>query len=79
MAPIGPKNGAVWRAHFLCQILWTIWLYYDKRGANEKKENRPPKIETVGTVLHGGEWIIIWWGAVANTNFKLQNIGTEPV
>ena len=46
MAPIGSKNGAVWRAHFWCHILWTIWLDYDKRGANEKKEMRPQKIET---------------------------------
>ena len=46
MAPIGSKNGAVWRAHFWCHILSTIWLDYDKRSANEKKELRPQKIET---------------------------------
>ena len=43
MALIGSKNGAAWRAHFWCHILWTD---YDKRGANEKKELRPQKIET---------------------------------
>ena len=48
MAPIGSKNGAVWRAHFWCHILWTIWLDYNKRGAHEKKEMLPQKIETVG-------------------------------
>ena len=46
MAPIGSKNGAVWRAHFWCHILRTIWLDYDKRGTNEKKAIRPQKIET---------------------------------
>ena len=46
MAPIGSKNGAAWRAHFWCHILWTSWLDYDKRGANKKKEMRPHKIET---------------------------------
>ena len=54
----GHRNGphrfqkwAAWRAHFWCHILWTIWLDYDidydQRGANEKKEMRPQKIETV--------------------------------
>ena len=54
------KNGAVWRAHFWCHILWTIWLDYDKRGANKKKEMRPQKIETREAQMNATKiWVVL--------------------